>query len=338
MPTPIDRPTPDRYLDALNGFQRTEAVVSALELNLFGAIASGATGPEALARACGASARGIRILADYLVTLGLLEKRGADYALSPESALYLDPGQKAYLGEARRFLTAPMMREGFARLTQAVRSGGTALPQEGSMEPDHPVWVDYARGMAPMVRRAAERIADRLLEPGFRPREILDVAAGHGLFGIAFGSRVSEARVTALDWPGVLGAAAENAARAGLGARYRTVAGDAFTAAIAPAPDLVIVANFLHHFSPSTVAGLLARLRAALAPDGRVAIVEFVPNPDRVSPPAVAQFAVSLLATTREGDLYTEEEYARFLAGAGFSPAERFDVPRSPLTALFARR
>ncbi len=338
MSSPTDRPMPDRFLDALNGFQRTEAVVTALDLGLFGAIARGAADTRALAAACQADPRGVRILADYLVTIGLLDKAGLRYALTGESALYLDPASKAYLGEARRFLTASAVREGFSRLTEAVRGGGTFLPAEGSMAPEHPLWVDYARGMAPMVARTAERVVDRLAATGAAPRNVIDLAAGHGLFGIAVGRRFPGATVTGVDWPGVLAVARENADRAGLGARYRLLPGDAFSLPLESRYDLVIAANFLHHFDPPTIVELLRRSASALEPDGRLAIVEFVPNEDRVTPPAAAQFAITLLATTRRGDLYTEREYASFLAAAELTVTDAAPIERSPLSLLLAAR
>lgn len=337
MARPGERPTPDRYLDALNGFHRTSAVVTALELDLFTQI--GATAdptPERLGTSLGCAPRGVRILADYLVTLGLLAKAGSSYRLTPESATYLDRRSKAYLGDARRFLTAPILHDGFDRLTESVRRGGTALEGEGSLAPDHPLWVDYARAMAPMVARTAERVADRVVDAGFHPDRILDLAAGHGLFGLAIARRVPGSELTALDWPSVVGVARENADRAGLGERFRARTGDALSTDLGGPYDVVVAANFLHHFDRPTMERLLRRIRSALAPGGRLAVVEFVPDDDRVTPPATAQFALTLLATTRAGDLYTAAEYAAALAAAGFQPPAVHPLERSPLALLVA--
>ncbi len=45
---------------------------------------------------------------------------------------------------------------------------------------------------------------------------MLDIAAGHGLFGIAIANRFPKAHVTALDWANVLAVAQENAPGLGL--------------------------------------------------------------------------------------------------------------------------
>src|SRR6059036_1268348 len=82
--------------------------------------------------------------------------------------------------------------------------------------------------MAPVTTIPAQALA-RLaaLDPSRRAR-VLDIAAGHGKFGIAFAKEYPEAEIVALDWPNVLEVAVENAKAEGIGARYKTIAGSAF--------------------------------------------------------------------------------------------------------------
>jgi hypothetical protein len=55
---------------------------------------------------------------------------------------------------------------------------------------------------------------------------------------------------------------------------------------------------------------------------GRAAIAEFVPNPDRVSPPTAAAFSMMMLATTPTGDAYTFAELESIAKSAGFARVE----------------
>ena len=330
-------PTPERILELLAGYQRTHVLLAALELDLFSGIAAGATSASDLAARVGASPKGVRALADYLATLGLLRKNGTQYSLTPESALYLDRGSRAYLGEATKFLASPMLREGYGDALGAVRRGGST-PSHDSMAPNHPVWAEYARAMAPLFVLPAAGLAEQLLEDPRPVRRVLDVAAGHGLFGIALATRRPEILCTALDQPEVFPALRSHAAAAGVGERVAELPGDAFTAAVGHGWDVVIVANFLHHFDPPTIVRLLGRLREAMADGGRLAIVEFVPNEDRVSPPAVAQFAMTMVATTRAGDAYTFPELAAMIAAAGYGPTRRGALPGSPERWIVAER
>jgi hypothetical protein len=66
----------------------------------------------------------------------------------------------------------------------------------------------------------------------------------------------------------------------------------------------------------------MKKVHACLEPGGRAAIVEFVPNPDRVSPPMAAAFSMVMLATTPAGDAYTFAELESIAKDAGFSRVE----------------
>ncbi|HEX8181819.1 MAG TPA: class I SAM-dependent methyltransferase, partial [Pyrinomonadaceae bacterium] len=220
--------SPVHFFNNVNAYQRTEALKAAIELNLFTAIAEGNETTDAIAARCETSPRGTRILCDYLTVIGFLTKQADRYALTPDTAAFLDRRSPAYVGGAIEFLLAPMLMAGFKETAAAVRKGGTAIPEDGTVAPDHPVWVKFARGMAPMMMMPAQMIAQFVDPLADRPLRILDIAAGHGRFGIAFAARNPQAHVTAVDWAAVLEVAKENAAQAGVTERYATIAGSAF--------------------------------------------------------------------------------------------------------------
>ena len=179
------------------------------------------------------------------------------------------------------------------------------LPGQGAVEPENPAWVEFAHSMAPMMAPMAAPLGAIVLEGLRGPVSVLDIAAGHGLFGIEVARQNPEARVVAVDWAAVLEVARANARKAGVHDRYETRAGSAFEVEFGGPYDIVLLTNFLHHFDPPTCVGLLKKVRAALKPGGRVAALEFVPNEDRVSPPMAASFSLTMLATTTAGDAYT---------------------------------
>jgi SAM-dependent methyltransferase len=324
--------------DALTSYQRSAAMKAAIELDVFTAIAEGAATLPALAARVGASARGLRALVSRLVVDGFLTVEGEAYGLAPAAAMFLDRRSPAYAGSAAAFVTSPHVVAGFDRLTEAVRRGGTALGDEHSLAPEHPMWVEFARAMAPFARFTARLLANLLQAGTAGAWKILDVAAGHGMFGITLLEENPRAEVAALDWENVLAVAREHAAAAGVAGRFRTIAGSAFEVAWGGPYDLVLLPNFLHHFDEAGCREILRRAHAALAPEGRVVIVEFVPNPDRVSPPEAAAFALTMLAGTPGGDAYTFAEYAAMLDATGFADAALHDLAPSPNRAIVARR
>ena len=80
----------------------------------------------------------------------------------------------------------------------------------------------------------------------------------------------------------------------------------------------------------------LKKVRAALAPQGRVIIVEFVPDEGKVTPPIPALFALSMLANTTAGDVYTASEHEAMLKEAGFGDCEIQQLAPTPHTAVVA--
>jgi cyclopropane fatty-acyl-phospholipid synthase-like methyltransferase len=200
-----------------------------------------------------------------------------------------------------------------------VRNGGS--PGLATLSPDHPVWLRFARAMSPSAQLAAKRAAVYLARQDGRTAKVLDVAAGHGFYGIELAKAIPEAVVTAVDWPSLLELALANAREAGVAERYRVVPGNAFEVDWGGEFDLVILANFLHHFSPEECATILQRVRLSLSPQGRACTVDFVPGEDRAETPTHAMFAFLMLATTPGGDAYTLAELDEIAKAAGFRRA-----------------
>jgi 2-polyprenyl-3-methyl-5-hydroxy-6-metoxy-1,4-benzoquinol methylase len=330
-------PSPDLFFQTINAYQRTAALKTAIELDLFTALADGPATAATVAEKCGASERGTRILLDYLTLLGFITKSGDRYELTLDSATFLSRRSPAYVGGTVQFLAAPGLVDHFAALTETVRRGTRELSQT-SVAPNNPVWIDFARAMVPMMAPAAQGIADALNVASQEELKVLDLAAGHGMFGVTVASKNRRAHVYAVDWPDVLQVARENAARAGVESRVHTIPGDAFDVEYGTGYDLALVTNFLHHFDPPTNVRLLRKIHASLLPGGRVAALEFVPNEDRISPPIPASFSMMMLGSTPSGDAYTFPELRGMLEESGFRGAAQHALPMSPETLVVASK
>jgi SAM-dependent methyltransferase len=333
-----DDPSLSLLWDTFTGYQRTAALKAAVELDVFTQIAAGAATVDALATHCHAAPRGLRSLLNHLVMDGFLTRDGERYGLGATAAAFLDRNSPAYLGSAIGFIASPMVVEGFAHLTDAVRRGGTAVPDAGSLAPEHPMWVEFARAMAPLAGMSAVLLANLLDVEHAPPWKVLDIAAGHGMFGITLARLNPGVQVSALDWKNVLAVAEEHARAAGVAGRFRTLPGSAFDVPFGDGYDLVLLPNILHHFDPGACERLLAKARAALAPGGRAVIVEFVPNDDRSGPADAVCFSLVMLAGTPAGDAYTFAEYQTMLRNAGFGRTTLHDLPPSPVRVVLAER
>ncbi len=326
----MSQPSPLKFMEAVNGHQKAAVARAAIELEVFTRIAEGLSTADELAAACRCAPRGMRILLDALTVLDLLHKHEGHYSLTRDSAIYLDRHSPEYLGDCIEFQHSPFMQSAFLHFTDAVRKGGAVTEPEGTMAPEHPVWLHYARAMTPLAMPQARKCAD-VAGP---VESVLDIAAGHGMFGITILQQFPNARCLAVDWANILTLAQENAAGAGVSARYETRPGSAFDVDLGAHHDLALLPNILHHFDPEGCHALLRRVHAALRPGGRLFVVEMIPHEDRVHPSAPAWFATMMLATTLAGDAYTLSEYSAMLDTAGFSAPEVHPVPSSARSLL----
>jgi SAM-dependent methyltransferase len=331
-------PSPLLFFNTIKAYQRTAAIKAAIELDLFTAIGEGLQTVQSLAERCQASERGIRILCNSLVIIGFLIKEVEHYRLTPDSQMFLDRRSPGYVGSAVEFLLSPMITDGFKDMAAVVRKGGTVIPEEGTLAPEHLVWVQFARAMAPMMVLPAQLITKLVDRDSNRKLKVLDIAASHGMFGIAFAQHNLNAEVVAVDWPNVLEVAKENARSAGVGDRFHTIAGSAFEVDYGSDYDVILLPNFLHHFDIATCETLLKKVHMALANGGRAVTLEFVPNQDRVSPPEAAAFSLDMLATTPSGDAYTFVEFEQMFSNAGFSSSELHPLPPALQQVIISHR
>jgi 2-polyprenyl-3-methyl-5-hydroxy-6-metoxy-1,4-benzoquinol methylase len=322
--------TPERIFTFFNGYVHTAAIKAGVDLDLFTAIAEGMDTADAIARYSKASPKGVRALCDYLCVAGLLSKQGDRYSLAPDAAMFLDRRQPSYLGAVGRFLTASAQMAHFTHLAEAVRHGGSPHPDGGNVSWENPVWIDFAHGMMNMMYPAAVEIGHILGAPQAEPWRVLDIAAGHGIFGIQIAQQNPNAHITALDWPQVLEVAHGHAVQFGVADRWTRLPGSAFEAALPEQYDVVLLTNFLHHFDPPTNTALLKKLHAHLKPGGRAVTLEFIVDETRLNPPVAGAFALMMLGTTSSGDAYTFAELAQMFSDAGFSKNEHHMLQHSP--------
>ena len=330
-PSATNGPNPERIFSLLNAFQQTAALKTGIELDVFTAVGAGAGSAAEIAERVGASERGVRILCDYLTIMELLAKADGRYSLTPDAAVFLDRKSPACLNTVVGFLSASWHKKNVESLTAAVRKGGSVGAEADNSKPQDEVWVSFAKSMAPLTIPAANFIAQLVCSSSDgRAMQVLDIAAGHGNYGITIARKHPNAQIVAVDWPAVLAVALENAKAAGVSDRFTAQPGSAFDAELGSDYDFVLLTNILHHFDPPTCEKLLRRVHGALKPNGKTITLEFVPNEDRVTPPASAAFSLNMLVGTDAGDAYTLSEYTQMFSNAGFGNITLQQVPNSP--------
>lgn len=330
MSTP--EPNPDLVMRHSWGYAFPLFIEVAVRQQLFDHLTAGPKDAAALAADSGSSVRGIRILADALVGMELLTKDDqGHYALTPESKAFLVSTSPRYLGGMYAHVSGQLMPK-WLKLNEVVRTGkpAVAVNQE---DIGAPFFAEFVEALFPMGWPAASALADHLkVAQAKEPVSVLDLAAGSGVWSIALAKAGPTVKVTAVDWPGVIPVTRRSAERHGVVDRYTFVAGDLATAHFGTGHQIATLGHILHSEGPLRSRALLERTAEAMAPGGTIAIAEWLINPDRRGPMAALIFAANMLVNTDEGDVFSFDEIASWLTGAGFSNARLLDAPGvSPL-------
>jgi len=295
------------------------ALNAAEDLGVFDRLRSGPTDAAGLARDCAIGERGARLLLSTLISLGLVEATGdGRYALTAAAA---------YVTHLRSSLSG---------LGAAIRDDRplVAADTPGDAQTFYP---DIVPLIARFQAAAAARAAGRLAAPALR---VLDVGAGAAPWSLALARLCPDCRVTTLDLPAVLASTRRVVAAAGCVEQFTFVAGDIFAMEWEMTGyDLAIAGNLCHLFDETASRRLLARLHEALRLQGRVAIVDVLPNEGLDGPREAALYALGLLLRTTAGRIYPFSTYIGWLRDAGFEAVERIDLGGSPpLSMVVARR
>jgi len=349
---PTDPADPIARIDALaSGFQESQIVLTAVRLGVFEALegtgdgddqALGAVGAEQLAERLGASPRGVRILCDALAALGILVREpdgdGGRYRNSPSARQVLLPD--APRSKVAMLLHRARLYERWGKLYDAVVAGDPVPDDAVDPRLDASARA-FAHAMADVARDSAARTADALERAGALDgvRNVLDVGGGPGLYAVELARRLPAARATVLDRAETLAVARETIAAAGLDDRVTTRPGDAYGGDLTPGPDaepydLIFTSNMIHIYSAEANRRLVRDAAEALAPGGRLAIKDFLLDPDRTGPPGAALFAVNMLVSTEGGDCYTLDQVADWCREAGLEPETPAEITEKSRIAL----
>jgi len=323
--TNAQTPSPLEQIMQMNfSFAPACVMTAALRLGVFSHLAAGKSTAAEIAQAAESSERGTRMLLDALAGFGLLTKSGGRYELTPHARQYLVRESEDYAGGLAE--TGKMI-EAWTQLTECVRTGRPVRRVEAKEQAEEffPMLVRtlHVVNREP-ARRTAEALGAGTERKGLR---VLDVAAGSGVWGIAFAEADAEARVTAQDFPGVLPTTREYVRRHGLEERFDYLAGDLKEVDFGEGQyDVALLGNIVHSEGEDSSRDLFRRLRRALKDGGRVVVIDMLPNDARTGPPYQLIFALNMLVNTERGDTYTLADYTRWLNDAGFPRVETADI------------
>jgi SAM-dependent methyltransferase len=310
---------PDRLDQMIRGYWPSRCLLTALELDIFTAVGDGATA-EQIGTRIHANARAVAMLLNALVALGLLSKTGDEYTNTPESARFFVQGSRDNHRDG--LLHVANIWHRWSTLTDAVRRGSRIPIDRGGT----PEWTrDFIAGMQRNAKDRAPLVVKALGTAGVR--RVLDLGGGSGAYSIAFAKASSDVRCEIVDVPEVVPLTAEYVGKAGVSAQVSIRAGDMLSDDLGSGYDLILLNAICHMFSEEQNRSLFRRIRQALAPNGRLAVQDFILDPDKTGPLQAALFSLNMLVATESGASYSELEYTRWMKDAGFAEVSRINLP-----------
>jgi (2Fe-2S) ferredoxin/predicted O-methyltransferase YrrM len=311
---------PDELNDRIRAFQESRALLTALELDLFTAVGTGAGATE-VAASLHTDPRATEMLLNVLVSLRLLAKQDGVFHNSPQAARYFTAGSRDNARPA--LLHTAHLWHRWSTLTDCVRTGTAAAPEIADRGED---WTEAF--IAAMHRNASERAPLVVRTVGAeKVRRMLDVGGGSGAYSIAFAQANPALCADILDLTTVEPIARRHIEAARVADRVKVRAGDLRSDQLGEGYDLVFISAICHMLSPSENLDLLRRCHEALAGGGRVVIQDFILEADKTAPRFAALFALNMLVGTQAGSSYSESEYAAWLGQAGFRDIRHMRLP-----------
>jgi SAM-dependent methyltransferase len=298
-------------------FMAAKHLFVANEVGLFKKLSAGPATLEELTERIGIPRRTARIVADAMVALGFVERRGDRYQNAAVADKFLS-GQHATDLRALLPFFDRILYPIWMKLEEAVRTGKTPSQKFEFTEVDQRV---YSEGVEAFSAEQAQSLAANY-DFG-KHRSVLDLGGGTGSFLITVLSQYSSLQGTLFELSGAATVARQRLASHPLAERIRIVEGDFFKNPIPGGHDVIIVANIVHVFSPERNLELLRRLREGAVAGSHLLLVDLWTDPTHTQPLFAALMAGSFLLRSGEGDVYSDEEARGWLQDTGWRPLER---------------
>jgi O-methyltransferase domain/Dimerisation domain len=312
---------PDHILEIGFAFRKSKALLSAVELGVFAALAHGPQQADALASKLGVHGRSARDFFDALVALKLLERDPVGrYANTADGALYLDPRRKTYIGGLLEYLNERMYPS-WGALTQALRqglsqSGPSAAGGFASFYDDAAAFEIFLKGMTGGSLMPARALAEKF--PWHDYATFMDVGTAQGCLPVVLAGAHPHLTGGGFDLPALAGAFTRYVGEHGLAARLKFHAGDFFKDPL-PCADVLILGRVLHDWDLPARKKLLRKAYDTL-PDGGALIVQetFIDETRRDRPHNLLS-SLNMLIQTEGGSEFTISECMHWVAECGFA-------------------
>ena len=313
------QPDPDQIYELLYNGWRVHILKTAIQLDVFTAIANGLSTVEKLVSAKNWAGRPTRVLLNGLCPL-FLSKKGGEYLLTPTSETFLVRNRETYAGDSLQYF---LSCDTWQQLAETVKTGESKLPDACS-----PEFSTFWEQDATMESMRKSRISGSLemwrtvgIDPDARQGiRVLDLASGCSIKSFVLARQNSDASITCVEWAGVLEVAKRLADKWGILKQVSFRPGDLTRMDYGDSEfDVVLLGQITHLLSVDENKSVLRRAYRALKSGGSVVVHSLIADEERCKSEALFLAVVVFTLFGGKGEFYTFSEYKAMLEEVGFS-------------------
>ncbi|ADP79389.1 methyltransferase [Pseudofrankia inefficax] len=329
-----------RMIEFQDGLRLAHLLCAIAEIGVADAVPpDGAIGVAELAERTGTNPgtlyRALRAVASRGV---FTEVAPATFALTPLAAT-LRSDAAGSLRDTFRLQGQPFIREAYAAIGHSLRTGepsfehvhGTSLFSYLRTRPEaSQLFSDAMGNAARQVQRAALEAYDLS-----GARRLVDVGGAHGQLVAAVLARYPTLTGVVFDRPEVVPGAADVLRAAGVADRAELVGGD-YLRSVPGGGDVYVISHVTHQLSDEDAVTVLTNIRAVMAPNARIVIIDpVIPDGDVAHPGKFMDITMMALTWGRDR---TEAEFSDLFARSGLRHARTvaLSAPSSVVVATAA--
>jgi len=314
--------TPDSIMQLGMAFWGSKALLSAVELRLFGTLSeAGSLDAEELRERLGLHPRSARDFFDALLALGMLQRHDGKYSNTPATDLFLDPAKPTYVGGLLEMANARLYQF-WGSLTAGLRTGQPQSEVKTGGDFFATVYADperlaqFASAMSGLSASAGRAIAAKF--PWHDYGSVVDIGCAQGAVPVAIATAHEHLTGGGFDLPALEPIFNAYVGKNGLADRLGFIPGDFFADPL-PSADVLIMGHILHDWDLDQKRLLLQKAYAALPGDGVLIVHDAIIDDDRRENAFGLLMSLNMLIEGPYGFDYSGADCRAWMAETGFS-------------------
>jgi 2-polyprenyl-3-methyl-5-hydroxy-6-metoxy-1,4-benzoquinol methylase len=302
-------------------YQQSKVLLTALELDLFTALADTEKTCEELASDIDAKPEALEKLLNALCALNLMEKNISTYQNTKGTARFLVRGKDEYLGSLNHIAN---LWDTWGNLTEVVKTGKSAKFK--SLDEKDADWIkDYVDSLHSQSGIKAPDVISLIDLKGVK--RVLDIGCGSAIYSVAFVKAKPDVKAVAFDHPNIIRETQKYIEYENLNSRIEAIGGDVLSDDFGEGFDLVFISDMISQYSLFENIDIFRRAHAALNPSGRLIVQDYIINDDKLGPFKAVMENINMLVNTPKGSIFTSTDLWIMMKEAGFPDVKRIDTP-----------